>query len=296
VSVAWIIIGRVENWETALNQPLPWWGLKPSYEGEFRLLPEGSLAWLYATNPVGGVIGLALIRNKYVDERTPLWPDEKRTGRVIWPLRFRLEIVKLLPEERWRTSAIGISDFKLFMQKGFQPLSSQQHDELLRRFRERFGFLSTETLHQGSTIVSPELVYDRAANASLSLHEQLQELVAEVGRLQHYHSQMGFPTENGRIDVVWKREINGAPTIAFEVELTPSVDEALQRLHWAHERWSARPCVVTPPEARDSIVASLDQWPRGFAQLVRVCSDIEMREVHKLKRDLRSLEERLGIY
>jgi hypothetical protein len=91
VSSAWLIIGAEENWRTALDQPVPLRGLKPSYAAEFSNLWEGSRPWLYVTHPVRGVVGLARVREKYKDESTPLWPDDIREGRVIWPLRFRLE-------------------------------------------------------------------------------------------------------------------------------------------------------------------------------------------------------------
>lgn len=41
---AWIIIGEAENWRTALNQPIPLWGLRPSYGAEFATIPLGALA------------------------------------------------------------------------------------------------------------------------------------------------------------------------------------------------------------------------------------------------------------
>ncbi len=37
-SQIWLIIGSEENWITALSQPIPVWGLKESYYGQFSSL------------------------------------------------------------------------------------------------------------------------------------------------------------------------------------------------------------------------------------------------------------------
>lgn len=294
---AWIIIGRYENWVTALNQPIPLWGLKPSYRGEFEGLRPGSLAWIYVTNPVGGVVGLALIREKYIDEDTPLWPEELQKRRVIWPLRFRLEIVRMLPPNRWQKHAVPIHDFSLFMQKGFQRLTAAQHRVLIERFQQVLGLPSAAPLDAGATVWSPVSAEARH-ETSLSLHRDLQELLAEMGRLQHYHSQLEFPLGEGNdsLDVVWRREMSGVPTIAFEVELSASVEQALARLRIAHERWATRPCIVLGGDDPERIQSVLAQHSHRFAELVRVCSEEQVRKVHTLKRELRSLEESLGIY
>lgn len=292
---AWIVIGRYENWITALNQPIPLWGLKPSYGAEFEGLVPGNLAWIYVTNPVGGVIGLAMVREKYIDQATPLWPEELAKRQVIWPLRFRLEIVRILPVDRWTDYAVSIHDFGLFLQKGFQRLSRQQHQTLLQRFGA-WGKPTLGRFDSGATLWAP--VSDSREEHRISLHRDLQELIAETGRLQHYHSQTEFPLGDGSevLDVVWKREVTGAPTIAFEVELSASVENALSRLRLAHERWATRPCIVIGGMDPERVRRVLAGHSQDFPRMVRVCAEEQIREVHRLKRQLRSLEHDLGIF
>ncbi|MCX8072136.1 MAG: hypothetical protein N3C12_06770 [Candidatus Binatia bacterium] len=294
---AWIIIGRYENWIKALNQPLPLWGLKPSYRAEFASLSPGSLAWVYVNKPIAGVVGLAMIRDKYIDEHTPLWPEELEENKVIWPLRFRLEIIRIFPERRWADRAIPVSHFRLYMQRGFQRLSSQQHLWLREEFNGAFGLPPEASLDGGPTVWTPK-VADRNDEAMVSLHRSLQELVAEMGRLQHYHSQIEFPLDDDseKLDVVWKRELGGVPTIAFEVEVSGVTTNALDRLRIAHERWAARPCIVVGGEDVTFVERNLTQSDDQFVRSIRVCPERQIRDVHRLKRRLRSLEETLGIY
>jgi hypothetical protein len=39
----WLIIGVPKNWETALSQPVPLWGLKPRYQAEFGIILNNSI-------------------------------------------------------------------------------------------------------------------------------------------------------------------------------------------------------------------------------------------------------------
>lgn len=303
---AWLIIGSQENWRVALNQPIPLWGLKHSYRSEFANLVEGSPAWLYATRPVGGVIGLATIREKYIDASIPLWPDELNAQRVIWPLRFRLEITKLIPPDRWEEHAIDIRDFGLPWRRGFQRLAPEHARLLAQRFQNRFSWPGEPAADGGPSFVEigrrvrePDQ-RTRPVAGDLPLHRRLQELVAEIGRLQHFHSQLEFPIPlegGGRsLDVVWKREVSGAPTFAFEIELSGAIERAVLRLKFAHDRWNSRPCVVAPADWHAQIRQVLAVQEVGFSRRVALCSADQIEDLGRRKRDLRALEEELGIY
>ncbi|HXG51492.1 MAG TPA: hypothetical protein VNN77_08835 [candidate division Zixibacteria bacterium] len=299
MSEAWIIIGAVENWRAALNQPIPLWGLRESYGKDFARLPTSGVAWLYATSPVKGVIGLAVIREKYIDESTPLWPEEIQKRRVIWPLRFRLEVTKLIPETEWESAAIAVNDFRLFWQKGFQKLSAEQNRELAERFLRRYRWNNFRDIENGPTIESPAMVAE-APRGSEPPHRRLQEILAEVGRLQHYHSQLEYPIapEGSRktLDVVWKREMSGVPAFAFQVEFSGAVEQAVLRLKFAYDNWNSRPCIVAPSDVHRPILDIVSSQPAAFAASVRLCSDGQILELHRRKQELRSLEQQLGIY
>ena len=72
----WLVIGIPRNWETALSQPVPIWGLKPRYQVEFQAMNVGDLLWLYSTSPVGGVIGVGVVKDKYIDNVNLIWEEE----------------------------------------------------------------------------------------------------------------------------------------------------------------------------------------------------------------------------
>jgi len=149
----WLVIGIPKNWETALSQPVPIWGLKPRYQTEFQAMNIGDLLWFYSTSPIGGVIGVGTVKDKYVDNINLIWEEELKKKETIWPLRFRIHVLKVLPQTRWKTDRIKINDFGLFWQVGFQSLKSEHASELFARAQEPLGAINQENLFAGATII-----------------------------------------------------------------------------------------------------------------------------------------------
>ena len=124
----WLVIGSVQNWLTALSQPVPIWGLRPGQKTAFGALETGDTIWFYATSPVTGVIGVGFVKDKYFDKGNLIWADEQAERKVIWPHRFRIQVLKVIDARRWETDKIDIRDFGLFWQNGFQQLSADNRE------------------------------------------------------------------------------------------------------------------------------------------------------------------------
>jgi hypothetical protein len=305
----WLVIGSVQNWETALSQPVPIWGLKPAHKVAFDSLQPGDTTWFYATAPVSGVIGLGLVKDKYFDKNNPIWPDELKEKKVIWPYRFRIQVLKVIVSQRWTHERVEIRDFGLVWQNGFQQLRPEHAVELMARFQGAFGLALSENIFSGATITSHPVTQESLEPYAASLtpesptdlsHRGLQEAIAEIGKLQFYHSQLEYPIElpgEGKIlDAVWKREINGVPTFAFEVELSEGVERALLRLMYAFNQWNSRPRIIVPDrlfQRVDNIAKSQD---RSFSSQLRMYNPPQVTALLSKKRELRDLERSLDIY
>jgi hypothetical protein len=305
----WLVIGSVENWLTALSQPVPIWGLKPAHRAAFEAMESGDMIWIYAKSPVKGVIGLGQVKDKYFDNRTLIWPEEHGERRVIWPHRFRIQLLKVIDAEAWRTDKIDIRDFNLFWQNGFQPLSGEHTSAIMERFQRILGLEVDANVFTGATITSHSLARERHERQGINpesadridhSHRALQEAIAEIGKLQFYHSQLEYPLElpgEGRnLDAVWKREISGVPTFAFEVELAGSLEKALLRLKYAFDQWNSRPRIIVPNglfQRVNNIAASQD---RSFSQQLRMFEPSQVTALLSKKRELRDIEQGLGIY
>lgn len=137
----WLVIGIQENWDTALSQSIPIWGLKLRYKNDFKfLLNIGDIVWFYVTSPIKGVVGIGVVKDKYIDDINLIWNEELIKKEVIWPLRFRIQVLKLISKENWKNSSIKINDFNIVWQRVFQLLKDEHVIELIKRFEKGFWF------------------------------------------------------------------------------------------------------------------------------------------------------------
>lgn len=302
----WLVVGVIQNWETALSQPVPLWGLKTRYQAEFQTLNIGDMLWFYATAPVKGVIGLGVIKDKYTDDMNLVWDDELKQKEVIWPLRFRIHVLKMISRNQWKTDCIKINDFNLIWQMGFQLLKDEHVSMLIERSKILFNGVSERDLFSGATITETLKVREKAPSyivpekVGVSTHRDLQLQIAEIGKLQYYHTQIEYPIEltgeNKNLDVVWKREISGVPTLAFEVELSGGIEKAITRLKFAYSRWNSRPRIVVPKDFSKKVHNVLATEDRNFVKEFRMYETRQIIELLNKKRELKTLEQNLGIY
>lgn len=303
----WLLIGIKENWERALSQPIPIWGLKERYNKEFQALNVGDIVWFYTTSPISGIIGMGMVKDKYIDNINLVWSDELFKKQVVWPLRFRIQVLKTINPELWETQNIKIKDFNLIWQIGFQALNKEQVKDLLNRSKEIFGIINQLDLYQGASISQPPLAKEEAPvyltaqkEKDTPHHRELQNTIAEIGKLQFYHTQLEYPVEligeDKHLDVVWKREISGVPTYAFEVELSDMIEKAVTRLKFAFTKWNSRPRIIAPLHSIKKIQNILASEDREFSNQLKVYEPSQLFELLDKKRDLKNIEQRLGIY
>jgi len=302
----WLIIGVPKNWETALSQPVPIWGLKPRYQAEFQSMNIGDILWFYSTSPVGGIIGVGIAKDKYVDNINLIWEEELKRKEVIWPLRFRIHALKVLPITRWKTDRIKINDFNLFWQTGFQLLQEDHAEELFRRVEKTFGIVNRDELFTGATITESLLIKEKPSfyipvkAEIVNSHKELQEQIAEIGKLQFYYTEMEYPIqlsgEKKNLDVVWKREIDGVPTFAFEVELSGMIEKAVERLRFSFRKWNSRPRIIVPKELFKKINNILSLSEKDFSSQVKIYEPAQIEQLLKQKRELKTIEQNLALY
>jgi len=304
----WLVIGVKKNWETALAQPVPLWGLKTRYQSEFQALNNGDMVWFYVTKPVSGIVGLGMVKDKHIDNMNLIWEEELVRKEVIWPLRFRIQVLKVINREQWDEDRIRINDFNLNWQIGFQSLQEKHLVKLTERAKNTFSIRPEESYFSGATITQPIVAEIPKGTYAPILqnekpiisHRNLQETIAEIGKLQFYHSQLEYPIalsgEDKNIDVVWKREIAGAPTFAFEVELSGGIERAIARLKFAYNRWNSQPRIIVPRAFAQKINNIITAEDRVFSQQFKMYEPNQIIDLLDKKRELKTIEQNLGLY
>ena len=309
----WLVIGVPKNWETAFSQPIPIWGLKPRYQAEFQSMNIGDFLWFYVTSPIGGVVGMGIVKDKYIDNTNLIWEEEWKKKKVIWPLRFRIQVLKVLPMTRWKTDRIRINDFRLFWQVGFQLLKEEHSLELFKRtktiFGADFGAEEKKDIFAGGTI--PQLPLTLKEKQALYIptlekqdlminHKELQNKIAEIGKLQFYYTELEYPIElsdeKKNLDVIWKREIDGVPTFAFEVELSGMIEKAIDRLKFSFKRWNSRPRIIVPKKFIKKVYNTISIAGKEFSQQIKIYEPVQIINLWEKKQNLKSIEQKLEMY
>ena len=81
----WLLAGSLENWDRAISDNV--WGVREGLKRFWDQISIGDILVFYATSPVSGVIGIGKVESKLKQDK-PLWPDEVRENKVIYPYRF----------------------------------------------------------------------------------------------------------------------------------------------------------------------------------------------------------------
>ena len=128
----WLVVGAKKNWLTAFEYKNIW-GLRKAQRHLWENLNEGDKVPFYVTSPVSGIIGYVIVRTKMIQDK-PLWPDELKGNKVIWPLRFEFDVVFCLPLEKWKFQKL--SSKLIWPRAGFQILSENTGQELISNLEE----------------------------------------------------------------------------------------------------------------------------------------------------------------
>ena len=295
----WVLPSAPQNWRFSLTHTPAIWGLKPGKMNQayFEKLEPGDLLIFYVTDPVQGFVGFGTLSEKYIDRETPYWPDEKLPNTVIYPLRFRMNVETVLPHEVWESAKIPRKIVPHTF-RGFMPLRPEYAAKVTAELDKAWR---TPRVRSRPTVVpvGPTGAELEETPAPLRpAHDDLKSMLVEIGKFQNFVTEVEYqiplPNQRLRLDVVWKREMEGVPTFAFEVELSGQVEKAGLRLRHAFERWNSRPYLVVD-DGDTHRARNMYGTNDAFGRTLRLASPENVRELHKAKSDLRKLEQELGL-
>lgn len=282
----WIVPGSEENWKQSLiSRGI--WGLEDNiFKKLYWLAIEtNDVILFYVTGKVKGIVGYGIIRNKFYQD-IPLWDDEIREGCVKWPFRFEFDIDFILPQNIWKDKKISISD-----KAGFrQPLILKKWEEIKPLIQSLNPNVSIESLEKISVPVMP--TKEKGVSPT---HEDIKNLLLEIGKLQTYVANVEFKMGSERLDVVWRRIPESVPTYVFEVQVGGDIYHALGKLKHAHDIWNSRIFLV----ASASDLGTVNQLLSGtFHEIQPILKFIEKEKIQSLyqaKCNIYDIERELGI-
>jgi len=282
----WIIPGSEENWRQAfISKGI--WGLEETTRDKvfWLAIAPNDVILFYVSGKVKGVVGYGIIRSKFYQD-VPLWNAEIQEGRVKWPLRFEFDVEFLLPENNWKEGKISVPGRGMFR----QPLILKRLQEIESIIQSLNPGVSIVSLRENSIPAPPT----KAEEVSPT-HEDIKNLLQEIGKLQGYIANKEFSMGAERLDVVWRRLPESVPTYAFEVQVGGDLYHALGKLKHAHDIWNTRIFLVASSDELGSVNQLLSGTFHEIQPVLRFIETEKILNLHQSKRTIYEIERDLGL-
>jgi hypothetical protein len=282
------VVGSPQNWHTAFEHGNIW-GLKETQHHLWKALNEEDKVAFYATSPVKGIIGYGVVRTK-LKQNKPLWPDELKTHKVIWPWRFEFDVQFCLPPDKWASNKIISKE--LWARSGFQLLDPNTGKKLASAMGAA-KYIDEEA--EQPKISEPTVEYTGATERVSSSHDQLKKALIQIGRLQDYIAESEYPSDIGKLDVVWRRVPNSVPTYVFEIQIGGDVYHALAKLKHAFDLWNSHIFIVASESDHIKVNTLLSGTFHEINDRINFIELAQIEELYKRKKSYRDFEKELGI-
>jgi len=267
----WLIVGTPDNWKEAFQKGNIW-GFKEKQKAYWDKLESRDTVFFYAVRPVAGVVGYGTVRTKFVQTQ-PLWSEEIKKGKVIWPLRFEFDVEYCLPPDKMETDKVTSQLIRYHAGVRFRNLEAS----LAKEIREGFKPKQAEETEEGPS------------------HRELKDKLLEIGKLQNYIAEEEYSFDLGKLDVVWRRVELSVPTYVFEVYVKGDLYHDLAKLKHAYDLWNSHIFIVTSNENRNKVEQLTSGSFHEIAGRLTFLEVAKVEELHRHKTGLRDLEKDLGI-
>ena len=273
----WLAAGSPEHWQIAFAFGRIW-GVRSIKRmiARWNRLSEGDHILFYATKPVSGVIGHGIIRTKFKQDK-PLWPQEVKEGKVIWPYRFEFDVEYILPQDEWATRKVISNYINAAARGGFQIIKESEAKEVIQK-------LFVKPIYPEAKVEKP-----------ISVHDQVKARLVELGKLQGFIAESEYAMDGERLDVVWRRVERGSPTYVFEVQIGGDLYHAIAKLKHAHDLWNSNIFLIL---AENNIAKVQELLSGTFHEIQKKTRLIEIEKINKLfelKKAYKEFEFQLGI-
>ena len=282
----WILTGNEENWNLAVSDKL--WGIR---EGRLKMywdkLEKGDILLFYAQSPIGGLIGLGLVESKFKQDK-PLWPDEIRENRVIYPYRFGFDVVYYLPQT-WKEKNINIADLKPALRGGINPLPRPEAiNEIFKRMQEKWNI-------DTSLFITEEKKETEEIKEKPSQHNEIRDKLCTIGQMENFISEKEYLIDGERIDVTWRRVARGVPTRVFEVQIGGSIHQALSKLKHSYDLWNSELFLIIGPGQKQKVDELLSGTFHEISGVIKIITTDKIEKFYSILKESTDFKKELGL-
>jgi predicted RNA-binding protein len=232
-----------------------------------------------------------------------VWADEMEENKIIYPFQAKVELIQegvaeirnLLPrlsfvrnKQNWGVYVRGTpANMK-------RPIPESDYLFIYETMKSNPFPQDIDTLFKAEVkmpIKQKQFTEKTEKETSISefpKHNEIRDMIMEIGRLEGKIAEVEYPIDNLRIDAVWKTITSGIPKWAFEVQMGGNFYEALTKLKHAWDKWNSKPVLVTTnpyiAQAKSLLEGSFHEMKED-AKIVNWEKII--KEAHQIKSEIR---------
>jgi|GEM_PF-1022107 len=253
------------------------------------------------------IVGLYEVVGEWREAKTPIWTEEFEIGEIKYPWQVSLNKI-----------CIGAMDVR----KNLQELSFIENKAFwgvyLRGSPGNFGrsisqadfeFISNK-LSKSSIQIEVSTAKDQieqerdeeaereekeAQKKGLPNHNELRDMIQDIGKMKGLVSEIEYPINGWRLDVIWRKPVRKNPDQAWEVQIGGNFYEALAKLKHAWDIWGSEPFLVTTEKYENETQKLLGGTFHEISVVMRIINYKQIMRLHQLLRDETELEKEIGL-
>jgi hypothetical protein len=145
------------------------------------------------------------------------------------------------------------------------------------------------------TSYGEKIAKEQLRSKSLPDHNEIRDMICEIGKFEGRISETEYPIENMRLDVVWKRIKSGNPSHAFEVQISGNFFEALTKLKHAWDKWNSKPFLITTEKYEVEAKLLLEGSFHEMEHIAKIVNWKKIKELYETEKRAKDLRNEIGI-
>ena len=272
------------------------WGSLPT-EGNLKLwqqMNEGDY-FLVLIDDILSYVSKVILKIRSKDIARIFWGEHKsgETWELIYLLLPPIKIYVYENDIKKYTE-----DIVSFSPRGFNKFS----DDRIKRLKSRYSSIQNFILHLVNISLREEVLElkpyvskeeEKEAIAEPK-HDNLKNIIAELGTLLDKISEKEVNIKVGRIDVVWKKTEKSIPYLAFEVHIKGDIYADLSKLKYASELWNSTPVLITDDKGFSEAQKLLDGPFNELKGKIRIIHWKDIIEIYSLVKELKDKHKKIG--
>ncbi|NIO37644.1 hypothetical protein GTO27_08065 [Candidatus Bathyarchaeota archaeon] len=120
-------------------------------------------------------------------------------------------------------------------------------------------------------------------------------MINDIGKFEGKTSEIEYPIDSLRLDVVWKRIPTGIPSYAFEVQVGGNFFEALTKLKHSWDKWNSIPVLVTTKKYESAAKSLLEGSFHEIKHVTRIVNWLKIVELHETEKRAAHIKKEINL-